>query len=109
MIFYFAVISMITPPVALAAYAAAGIGGAGLWPTGGVAFRPSLAAFLPPYAFVQNRALLFDGPWHGIAWVSATAALGAVALAAGVMAYLRRDGGRRVPAAGDTTPGGYPC
>jgi TRAP transporter 4TM/12TM fusion protein len=86
-VFYFGVVSMVTPPVALAAFAAAGISGASLWSTGIQAFKFSLAAFLVPYAFVFNQALLLQGPWAEIAWVVSTTAIGVVVLAAAVVGY----------------------
>lgn len=86
-VFYFGVVSMVTPPVALAAFAAAGISGASLWSTGIQAFKFSLAAFLVPYAFVYNQALLLKGPWGEIAWVVSTTAAGVVLLAAAVVGY----------------------
>ena len=86
-LFYFGVVSMVTPPVALAAFAAAGISGANLWSTGIQAFKFSLAAFLIPYAFVYNQALLLTGPWGEIAWVVSTTSVGVAVLAAAVVGY----------------------
>lgn len=86
-VFYFGVVSMVTPPVALAAFAAAGISGAGLWSTGIQAFKFSLAAFLVPYAFVFNQGLLLKGSWGEIVWVVATAIVGVIMLAAAVVGY----------------------
>jgi TRAP transporter 4TM/12TM fusion protein len=60
-IFYFAVLSMVTPPVALAAYAAAGISGASLWTTGLIAFLIAIPGFLIPFAFVFDPGLLLQG------------------------------------------------
>jgi TRAP-type uncharacterized transport system fused permease subunit len=86
-IFYFAVISMITPPVALASYAAASIGEADLWETGVVAFKIALPGFLIPYVFVFNNALLFRGSWDEILWVTITTIIGIVGLSGAVMGY----------------------
>jgi len=86
-VFYFAVISMITPPVALATFAAASIAESGIWETGFAAFKLALTAFLVPYAFVYNHALLFQGPMFEIAWVSITAALGVFVLATAIAGY----------------------
>ncbi|MBI2372028.1 MAG: TRAP transporter fused permease subunit, partial [Deltaproteobacteria bacterium] len=88
-IFYFAVISMITPPVALAAYAAASIAGSNLWETGLRAFVLALAGFIIPYAFVYNTALLLQGPWAEVIWVSVSAGLGVWALAGAIVGYWR--------------------
>ncbi len=88
-IFYFAVISMVTPPVALAAYAAAAIGEANMWKTGWEAFRLTIAGFIIPYIFVYNSALLLKGSLIDIIWVSITSFFGIFALAASIVAYYR--------------------
>jgi TRAP transporter 4TM/12TM fusion protein len=59
--FYFGIISNITPPVAVAAYAGAGIAGAAPFTTGWVAFRLGIAGFIVPYMFVLGPALLLQG------------------------------------------------
>src|SRR5690606_15104832 len=56
-VFYFAALSMVTPPVALAAFVAGGIAHANVWTTGWNAFRYSLAGFLVGFSFVLNPAL----------------------------------------------------
>ncbi len=89
-VFYFAILSMVTPPVGMAAYAAGGVAKANLWSTGLAGFRLSLVAFIVPFAFVSNEALLFNGSWGEILWVTASAALGALALAGVVTGYWRR-------------------
>ena len=61
--FYFACLSAVTPPVALAVYAAASIGKSGLWGSGLQAVKFAAAGFIVPYFFVYNPALLFSGPW----------------------------------------------
>ena len=58
-IFYFGMMSMVTPPVALAAYAAAAIAGSGIMATGFAAFRFALVGFALPYVFVLRPALLW--------------------------------------------------
>jgi len=58
-IFYFGMMSMVTPPVALAAYAAAAIAGSGIMATGFAAFRFALVGFALPYAFVLRPTLLW--------------------------------------------------
>lgn len=64
-IFYFGMMSMVTPPVALAAYAAAAIAGSGVMATGFAAFRFALVGFALPYAFVLRPALLWLRPDSG--------------------------------------------
>lgn len=88
-IFYFGCISNVTPPVSLAAYAAAGLSGAEPLRTGVMAMGLALPGFLIPFLFVHEPALLAQGPWWEVARTSATAALGVAALAAGVMGFLR--------------------
>jgi TRAP transporter 4TM/12TM fusion protein len=60
-VMYYCVLSMITPPVALASYAAAGIAGADSMKTGWLAFKLSLVLFLIPFAFAFDGALLWEG------------------------------------------------
>ena len=60
-IFYFSLLAMVTPPVALAAYTAAGIAGANPNKVGWEAFKLCIAAFVVPYMFVYNPALLLEG------------------------------------------------
>lgn len=81
-VFFFAIVCNVTPPVALAAYAAAPIAGSDPWKTGWLAFRYSLAGFLIPYFFVYNNSLLLAGSAGGIFWSVLTAVLGVVSLAA---------------------------
>ncbi|MDR1481326.1 MAG: TRAP transporter permease, partial [Synergistaceae bacterium] len=58
-VFYFGIAADLTPPVALAAYAGAGIAGADPMKTGGTAFKLALAGFIVPYIYVYNPILLF--------------------------------------------------
>ncbi len=88
--FYFSCLSAVTPPVALAVYAAASIGGASLWGAGIQAVKFAAAGFIVPYFFVYSPALLFDGPWSEILRVLCTGTVGVVALAAGLEGYLLR-------------------
>lgn len=60
--FYFGVVSTITPPVALAAFAAAAIAGTGPMATAFESTRVGIAKYLMPLAFVYNPALLWIGP-----------------------------------------------
>jgi TRAP transporter 4TM/12TM fusion protein len=82
--FYFSCLSAVTPPVALAVYAAASIGGASLWGSGLQAMKFAAAGFIVPFFFVYSPALLFQGPWTEILRVVATGTIGVVALAAGL-------------------------
>jgi TRAP transporter 4TM/12TM fusion protein len=88
--FYFSCLSAVTPPVALAVYAAASIGGAGLWGSGVQAVKFAAAGFIVPFFFIYNPALLFSGPWEDILRAVVTGSIGVVALAAGLEGYFLR-------------------
>ncbi len=60
-VLYFAVLSFITPPVALSAYAASGIAGTNAMKTGYMAWKLGLAGFFVPFMFVFNPSLLLQG------------------------------------------------
>lgn len=84
--FYFACLSMVTPPVALAAFAAAPIAGASTWKTGITAFTLAVGGFVIPFAFAQNPVLLLQGGnLLDFAWVFVTALVGILALSSAVM------------------------
>lgn len=76
-ILYFGVVADVTPPVALAAYAGAGIAGANSMKTGVQAFKLSMAAFIIPYIFALNPALIMVAGTSGnvIEWLPFIAAL----------------------------------
>ena len=80
--FYFAILSAITPPVALAVYAAAGLAKSELWSTGLAAVRLGAAGFLVPFLFVYQPELLLIGEPGRVAVAVGTAMLGVLALAA---------------------------
>jgi TRAP transporter 4TM/12TM fusion protein len=88
--FYFSCLSAVTPPVALAVYAAASIGGAGLWASGWQAVKFAAAGFIVPFFFVYNPALLFFGPWTEILRAVVTGLIGVIALAAALEGYCLR-------------------
>ena len=71
-IFYFGLLSMITPPVAVASFVAAGIAGASMWKTSFTAMKLGIAAYLLPFLFVFNDSLLFKGTWKEILYISLT-------------------------------------
>ena len=89
-VFYFAIISAITPPVCAAVYVAAAIARANWLKTGLIATRLGLAGFIVPYMFVFAPALLWEGPILEIALATLTACLGVVILSAGTMGFLLR-------------------
>lgn len=87
-VFYFAVVSAITPPVALASYAAAGISGANPMETSVASFKVGIAAFIVPFMFFYNSAILMDGTWMEITRAGVTAVFGVFLLSAGVQGWL---------------------
>ena len=80
--FYFAMLSAITPPVALAVYAAAGIAKSDLWASGWAAVKIGAAGFIVPFMFVYEPALLMIGDWPTIVWRFVTACFGILLFAA---------------------------
>ena len=86
-VFYFAVVSAITPPVALASYAAAGISGANPMQTSVASFKIGIAAFIVPFMFFYNSAILMDGSWWQIGQASITAIAGVFLLSAGAQGW----------------------
>jgi len=86
-IFYYAVISAITPPVALAAYAGAAIAQSDPMRTSVESFRIGIAAFVVPFMFFNAPAMLMAGAWYDILHVSISAAFGIYLLAAAVQGW----------------------
>ena len=84
---YFCRASLVTPPVAISAYVAAGIAGAPMAKTGWTAFRLGLASFIVPFAFVYSQALLWIGSPIQIILSVITALIGVYALAIGSEGY----------------------
>jgi len=84
-VFYYAVLSDLTPPDAVTAFAAANIAGADMFATGIEAFRLGVAGFLVPFAFVYHQELLLRGSWPQIVLMSTLAAVSAIALASWVV------------------------
>lgn len=89
-IFYFGVISAITPPVCMAAFAAAAISGDDPMKTGFTAFRLGLVVFIVPFVMIYNPALIMHGTGWEIAVASTTALAGSAALASSLEGYLLR-------------------
>jgi TRAP transporter 4TM/12TM fusion protein len=86
--FYFAVLSAITPPVALAVYAAAGLAKCDLWSAGWAAVKIGAAGFIVPYMVVYEPALMMIGSWPHIIGAFITASCGIFLFAAGLHGYL---------------------
>ncbi len=86
--FYFAILSAITPPVALAVYAASGLAKSNLWRTGLAAVKVGAAGFVVPFMFVYEPALLMIGDWPTIVWRFVLSCIGIGMLAGGLHGYL---------------------
>jgi TRAP-type uncharacterized transport system fused permease subunit len=96
-IFYYAVLSEVSPPTALSPFAAAAITGGDAYRTTLQSWKYVMPAFVVPFMFVLDPAgvgLLLrvpaGGDWLDVAWVCTTALIGICALAAGVQGWLRR-------------------
>jgi len=88
-VFYYACLSTITPPVALAAYVGAGLAGAKSSTVGWTAFKLALAGFIVPFFFIYSPAmLLIADSATQIVWAAVTGLAGTFLLAVGVEGYL---------------------
>ncbi|MFZ2652289.1 MAG: TRAP transporter permease [Burkholderiaceae bacterium] len=91
--FYFAILSAITPPVALAVFAAASLAKADLWQTGWAAMRGAAPAYIVPFMFIYEPMLLlivkdWSTEWMNVAWAVTTAIVGVICLAASLFGWL---------------------
>ena len=88
--FYFAILSAITPPVALAVFAAAGLARTNMWLAGWESMRVAAPAYIVPFMFVYEPSLLMMGDWVTIVTSTLSATIGVMCLAAGLVGYLSR-------------------
>lgn len=88
--FYFAILSAITPPVALAVFAAAGLARSNIWSTGWAAVKIGAAGFIVPFMFVYEPALLMIGESPWIIWRVVVSCIGISLLAGGLHGYYLR-------------------
>jgi len=88
-IFIFGIFSAITPPVAIAAYVAAGIARGNPMKTGWIATKIALPLFLVPYTFAYNPALIAQGAPIDIGISVVTATIGIFFFASGLVGYLK--------------------
>src|SRR5437867_5724549 len=89
-LFYFGMVSLITPPDCLPVYIAASIARADFWQTGWTAMRLGIAAYIVPFIFALHPPLIFMGTAKEILVAIVTAIVGVVLLAAGCAGYLFR-------------------
>ena len=92
-IFYYAVLSEVSPPTALSPFAAAALTGGDPYKTTMMAWKYTLPAFIVPFMFTlhpDGAGLLLVGPWPLILWTSVTSMIGIAAMAGGVDAWFLR-------------------
>jgi TRAP transporter 4TM/12TM fusion protein len=92
-IFYYAVLSEVSPPTALSPLAAAALTGANPFATMMLTWKYTLPAFLVPFVFTlspEGMGVLLQAPWQDVVTASVTAAIGVGALAAGLGGWIRR-------------------
>jgi TRAP-type uncharacterized transport system fused permease subunit len=112
-VFYWGMLSSITPPVAIASFAAAGIAGSPPMQTGWESMRVGSIIYFIPFFFVLNPAFVLRGPWWESLVVTGTAAVGIVFICAGLQGYqllvgdLRRTGRAEWPLRTWLTLGGF--
>ena len=92
-VFYFGLLSMVTPPVALAAFAAANIAEARAWPTSASAMRLAWPAYVVPFLFLFAPSLILEGSPLGVLWALGSAILGIYMVTAGIVGYMGRSRG----------------
>ena len=86
-VFYFAILSCITPPVALAVYAATGISRSALWETGWAAVKLGATGYIVPFMFAFSPSLLMIGSWTRVGLAVVTALIGVICLAGSLHRY----------------------
>ena len=89
-LFYFGMVSLITPPDCLPVYIAASIARANFWQTGWTAMRLGIAAYFVPFIFALHPPLILMGTLKEILIAIITAAIGVILLGAGCAGYLFR-------------------
>jgi len=89
-LFYFGMISLITPPDCLPTYTAAAMARADFWKTGWTGMRLAIAAYVVPFVFAFHPALILVGTWTDIVTTVITSALGTVLIGVGCAGYLFR-------------------
>ena len=89
--FYFAILSVITPPVAISLYAANGLSGAGLWESGVAAVKLAATGYVIPFMFVYGPSLMLIGEPLEVVTTTITATIGVICLASSLHGYLLRQ------------------
>lgn len=87
-VFYYAILSFITPPVCVAAFAGAAIAESKAMETGFTAFKLGIVAFIVPFMFVYEPALLGMGSTQEVLWAATTALIGVISLSGGMQGWI---------------------
>lgn len=90
-IFYFGLLSFLTPPVAIASYVAAGLAGSGMWATAWEGMKLAFIAYLLPFLWCYNPALLLEGTALEVVYAIGTALIGAILIAQGIQRVRSTD------------------
>lgn len=98
-VFYWGMLSSITPPVAIASFAAAGIAGSPPMKTGWESMRVGSIIYFIPFFFVMNPAFVLQGPWTEALYLTLTAGIGIIFLCGGLQGYLLFAGDLRASGA----------
>ena len=89
-IFYFGMLSMITPPICIATFAACAVANTDFWKTGWAGVRLGIVAYLVPFVFVFQPALIFHGTAMEVLTVAMKTGIGVGVLAVGMAGYMFR-------------------
>ena len=89
-IFYFGMLSMITPPICIATFAACAVANTDFWKTGWAGVRLGIVAYLVPFVFVFQPALIFHGTAMEVLTVAMKTGIGVGILAVGMAGYMFR-------------------
>src|SRR5690606_14386310 len=89
-IFYFGLLSFLTPPVAVASFVAAGLAGSGMWSTSWEGVKLAAVAYLLPFLWCYNEALVLVGSPGEIVYVTVTSVVAAFLLARGAQIFRAR-------------------
>ncbi len=95
-LFYFGLLSMLTPPVAVASMVAASLAGADMWRTGLVGMQLAATAYLMPFLWVYNPALVMEGSAVEIIYVTLTTLIAGFLITYATIAWNERGPGKKL-------------
>ena len=90
-VFYFGILSAITPPIATASYAAASVAKDDPMKLGWVAWKIGLSGYILPFMFISSPELLMEGSWPAIILATISGAIGIFALSVAIEGYYRGE------------------